>query len=97
VNDNTLKMSYEHYDYDIRALRRFELVGWPEDIAFTRPGHLSAEDAQRIRNGLKDSSIFWHRMSDRDHKILLDEQQEQHEATGRGVKQRAARSDKGKM
>ncbi|KAJ7092807.1 hypothetical protein B0H15DRAFT_947631 [Mycena belliarum] len=97
VNDNAIKMSYEHYDYDIRALRRFELVGWPEDIAFTRPGHLSAEDAQRIRNGLKDGSIFWHRMSDRDHKILLEEQQEQREATGRGVKQRAARSDKGKM
>ncbi|KAJ7084001.1 hypothetical protein B0H15DRAFT_951752 [Mycena belliarum] len=87
VGDKKLQMSYEDYDYKIRALKGYELVGWPEEIVFQRPATMSAKEARTIRNGLCHGAIFWHAMNADDRKELL--------AKHVGGKTRATRSDKG--
>ncbi|KAJ7073292.1 hypothetical protein B0H15DRAFT_957358 [Mycena belliarum] len=87
VGDKKLQMSYEDYDYKIRALKGYELVGWPEEIVFQCPATMSAKEARTIRNGLCHGAIFWHAMNADDRKELL--------AKHVGGKTRATRSDKG--
>ncbi|KAJ7698130.1 hypothetical protein B0H17DRAFT_1197103 [Mycena rosella] len=90
--DKHATMSYDNYDYEIRELKRCEIIGWPIKIPFQRPSKTSAEDARTIRNGFKDGAIFWKRMSGVDHTALVQERMQ----SGAPAAKRATRSDKGK-
>ncbi|KAJ6587573.1 hypothetical protein DFH09DRAFT_1274476 [Mycena vulgaris] len=93
--DKVANMSYESFDYDIRHLKKVELLGWPEKITFQRPSKMSAKDARTIRDGLKTGTIQWHRMTKAAHAALVAEHDAEQDHTGKGAKRRAARSDKG--
>ncbi|KAJ7065933.1 hypothetical protein B0H15DRAFT_807653 [Mycena belliarum] len=88
--DKSAVMSYDNYDYDIRQLKKCELLGWPDSLPLQRPSKLCAEDARKIRNGLRDGSIFWRRMSKTAHEELTQEH------AGKRMKTRAPRSDRNK-
>ncbi|KAJ7467012.1 hypothetical protein FB451DRAFT_1483998 [Mycena latifolia] len=92
--DKHASMSYDNYDYDIRELKKVELVGWPANIELRRPSKLLAEDARKIRDGLRDGTIKWHPMSKEAHTELVKKHEEQRTRTGGPIKKRAPRSDK---
>ncbi|KAJ7445934.1 hypothetical protein FB451DRAFT_1292519 [Mycena latifolia] len=89
VNNKKVNMSYENYDYTIRQLLKVQLLGWPTDIAFGRPSQLLATDVRKIRDGLRDGSIRWHRMTSKDHAELVKKN------AAEPARMRATRSDKG--
>ncbi|KAJ7698012.1 hypothetical protein B0H17DRAFT_1197005 [Mycena rosella] len=70
--DKKATMLYDHYDYEVRELKRAEIVGWPKDIVFQRPSKMSADEARTIRNAFKTGAIFWRRISNADHAALVE-------------------------
>ncbi|KAJ7101388.1 hypothetical protein B0H15DRAFT_991240 [Mycena belliarum] len=98
--DKGANMSYDDYDYQIRELKRVELLGWPTDITMERPSKMGVESARKIRDRLRDGSIQWHRMTAPDHAALVkkhEHERAEHLArTGEPLRRRAERSDSGK-
>ncbi|KAJ7685968.1 hypothetical protein B0H17DRAFT_1204518, partial [Mycena rosella] len=70
--DKKATMLYDHYDYEVRELKRAEIVGWPKDIVFQCPSKMSADEARTIRDAFKTGAIFWRRISNADHAALVE-------------------------
>ncbi|KAJ7840352.1 hypothetical protein B0H13DRAFT_2366289 [Mycena leptocephala] len=93
-NKKKIDMDYVNYKVNIRHKHGVELAGWPEGTPFVRPVKLGAEQARRVRDGLKSGTICW---------VVLTKTQRQELAEeidgllAEGpLKPRKVRSDKGK-
>lgn len=85
-------MSYTNYNLDIRHQYHVELSGWPDNVPFTSPSHITTSSAlQAVRDALKSGICCWMTLSC-----------ETREALAKGIqsgnvtkKPRAPRADKG--
>ncbi|KAJ7832583.1 hypothetical protein B0H13DRAFT_2370875 [Mycena leptocephala] len=94
IKNKKIDMDYVNYKVDIRHKHGVELAGWPEGTPFVRPVKLSAEQARKIRDGLKSGTIRWVALTKTQRKELAEEIDG---LLAEGpLKPRKERSDKGK-
>ncbi|KAJ6471859.1 hypothetical protein DFH09DRAFT_1424420 [Mycena vulgaris] len=83
LGNKKVAMAYENYEYEIRRGRAVEIANWPEGVDMVRPSKLSVPVAREIRDGFRDGTIYWRRLSKAEHTELLegdgDEEEEEEE------------------
>ena len=97
TNISNLGMNYVNYKTSIVQKYHVQLLGWPSDIPFVNPHHLTTiAAAKSLQNALTVSTCKWVAMSkrqQREHAITLAADVKSGQVVG---KKRKVRSDKGK-
>ncbi|KAJ3738198.1 hypothetical protein EV360DRAFT_90710, partial [Lentinula raphanica] len=98
-----LSMSYSKYDKLIVVPYKVRLLGWPEDVPFSYPHKLHAEEIKTLYDSLASGVTHWQRMAAFEYRHYLVELEKsgkldsqhraQHSDTGRSHRKRQADDD----
>ena len=90
-------MNYHNYDKSIILKYKVKLTGWPNNIKFANPSHISTvDDIRMLRHSLQTGVCHWVRLSQAEaaeHGNNIIQRQQDGEIVGRKHKER---SDKGR-
>ncbi|KAJ7243701.1 hypothetical protein C8J57DRAFT_1243302 [Mycena rebaudengoi] len=98
TNNKQTVMSYQHYDSDVRAAHKVEIVGWPMgEIPFRTIGKISEMgQLRKLREMLQSGEIKWVNMTKSQLTELNANLAARRTANGGSLKTRKPRADKGK-
>ncbi|KAJ3832905.1 hypothetical protein F5878DRAFT_646390 [Lentinula raphanica] len=88
-----LTMSYSKYDKLIVIPYKVRLLGWPEDVPFSYPHKLHADEIKTLFDSLSNGTTHWQRMAAFEHRHYINELEK---AGKLDPQQRPQRSDAGK-